>query len=105
MSGPPFRDKDAGVAIYVRLSPNASQNRLAGVIETGDGICRIKARVCARPEGGKANKALLKLLAKQLSLPISSLTFAAGHKDRNKTILASGDKRAIKQAIIAFMTQ
>ena len=43
------------------------------------------------PEKGKANAAMLKLLAKEWSVAPSRLGLVAGHKDRHKRILLEGD--------------
>ena len=45
----------------------------------------------AVPEGGKANAALLKLLAKTWKLPKTSLTIASGATSRRKVVHIAGD--------------
>jgi len=56
-----------------------------------DGGTALRARVTAVPEKGKANAALIKLLAKAWKLPRNSLTVAAGAQDRRKTVHIAGD--------------
>jgi hypothetical protein len=51
----------------------------------------LKVRVTEAPEGGKANAAVVKLLAKAWKLPKGTLRVAAGTKDRRKTLLVAGD--------------
>jgi hypothetical protein len=75
----------------VRLTPKAGANRIDGIAADAAGACALKARVTAAPESGKANAALLKLLAKSWKLPKSSLSIAGGAKDRNKVIHIAGD--------------
>jgi len=50
----------------------------------------IKVRIRAKPVDGKANRTLLKFLAKKLSLPIHNLTIKRGARSRNKEIEVFG---------------
>ncbi len=90
----PISRTQGGVRIAVRLTPNAGRDRIDGVAETGAGL-RLKVRVAAVPEKGKANTALVKLLAKAWRLPAGTISVVAGHKDRNKTILVAGNEDAL----------
>lgn len=58
---------------------------------SADGNARLRVTVTAVPEKGKANKALVKLLAKKLRLPKSVIQIIAGHHARDKTLLITGD--------------
>ena len=86
----PFQVHDHGVAIAVRLRPGASANRIDGIQAMADGR-RVAVRVTAVPEKGKANQAMIKLLAKAWHVPRGNLTVVSGAKDRNKTLLLQGD--------------
>eukprot|EP00873_Tetraselmis_striata_P031837 jgi/Tetstr1/452101/TSEL_039137.t1 len=55
------------------------------------GLCALAVRVCAPPDKGAANKAVIALLAKALSLPKSALTLSSGQTSRTKVILARGN--------------
>jgi len=79
------------VRVQVRLSPKASANRIGGIFENGDGVTAIKAAVTAVPEGGKANRALIKMLAKEWRLLKSGFTIVEGATDRRKTLFIEGD--------------
>ena len=46
--------------------------------------------VTAAPEGGKANEAVIALLAKRLGVSKSSLSILRGHKSRNKLLSFEG---------------
>ncbi len=48
------------------------------------------------PEGGKANRALVKLLAKAMHLPPCDLSVVGGLKDRNKIVAIDGDPTTIE---------
>lgn len=62
----------------------------------------LKARVRAVPEDGKANAALLKLLAKTIGVPKSAVTLVAGHTSRVKTLRLTGDAARLATALNAL---
>jgi uncharacterized protein (TIGR00251 family) len=98
----PFTTHDAGVAIAVRLRPGASANRIDGIQTMADGSRRLAVRVTAVPEKGKANQAMIKLLAKAWDVPRSQLRVVAGAKGRNKTLLLQGDPNTHMQMLDAW---
>lgn len=67
--------------LRVKAVPGARANQISGPL--GD---RLKVRVAAPPEGGKANKAIIALLAKALALKPRDITIEAGHTSPEKTI-------------------
>lgn len=73
------------IRLSVRLTPNGGRDAIDGVEQDADGNAHLKARVSAVPEGGKANKALVILLAKKFGLPKSSITFISGETARKKS--------------------
>lgn len=75
--------------VRLRVSPGARRNELVG--RHGEGW---KARVAAPPEGGRANEALLDLLARELSLPRRSLSIVSGQAGREKVVEMEGIDRA-----------
>ena len=68
----------------IRVQPRASRN----AIEI-DGE-RIMVRVTAAPESGKANDAVVALLAKRLGVPKRSVQIVRGYKSRDKGIRIEG---------------
>lgn len=94
MTGP-YQKQSAGVLIRVRVTPNASKDRVAGLWSGPEGEARLAVRVTAPPDKGRANKAVLKLLAKALGLPKSAVSLTGGEKDRLKTVAVEGDCRDI----------
>ena len=71
--------KDSILKVY--LQPKASENEIVGLYRDG-----IKVRVTAAPMEGKANEALLQLLAKKFGVPPSSIEIVRGHRSREKVI-------------------
>lgn len=78
--------------ILVKLTPKASKNEVQGWSKDAQGRNVLKISVTAVPEKGKANKALIALLAKYFNIPKSNITIARGKKERIKTIEIQGVK-------------
>lgn len=76
--------------IAVRLTPRGGRDTIEGIVETADGRAWLAARVAAVPEGGKANRALLKLLAKRLGVPARDIDIIAGASSRQKRLRVAG---------------
>lgn len=49
-----------------------------------------KVRVAARPEAGRANDAVIRLLARTLDLPRRDVSIVAGHTTRDKVVALAG---------------
>ena len=75
----------ASTRLRLRVSPGARSNAIVG--RHGDGW---KVRVTAPPEDGKANDAVLRLLAEQLELPGGSVTLVSGPSGRDKIVELAG---------------
>jgi uncharacterized protein len=67
--------------ISVTVSPGSARTELVG--RHGEGW---KARVAAPPERGRANQALVELLAAALDVPASSIRIVAGRSARAKVV-------------------
>jgi len=83
------------VRLYLRLTPKASRNHVGGFHRDADGQGRLKATVTTVPENGKANDALVKLLAKTAKWPKSAISIISGQTDRNKVLTIAGDAAQI----------
>ena len=59
--------------------------------EDSAGAVRLKARVRAVAEDNKANRAIEKLIAKQLKIAKSKVRVVSGETSRNKIIRIEGD--------------
>jgi uncharacterized protein (TIGR00251 family) len=71
--------------VRLRVSPGARRSELVGRHGAG-----WKVRVAAAPEAGRANEAVLDLLAQELELPRRSLSIVSGHTAREKVVLLEG---------------
>lgn len=71
-----------GERLVVRVSPGASRTEVAGRMADG----RLKVRVAAPAEAGRANAALVRLLARELGVDVRAVTLVAGHGARDKIV-------------------
>ena len=67
--------------LKLKVVPGASRDQIAGWL--GD---RLKIRVNAPAESGKANTAVIKLLASALKIPRRDITITSGSASPRKTI-------------------
>lgn len=76
---------EGSTRLRLRVAPGAARPGIVG--RHGDGW---KVRVAAPPEDGRANEAVLRLLAEALSVPRRSLTLVSGHAGRDKIVVLDG---------------
>jgi len=85
----PLREEILALAndgsLTVKVTPNAGENSI-GMPDEGGPAGILLVRVTATLENGKANAAVLKLLAKALGLPKTSLAIVRGGNARTKII-------------------
>jgi uncharacterized protein (TIGR00251 family) len=75
----------ATTRLKVRVSPGARRPGIAG--RHGDAW---KVRVAEPPEDGRANEAVLRLLAETLGVPRARVTLVSGHSSRDKIVVLDG---------------
>jgi uncharacterized protein len=81
-----FNWKDGiGDTLSIRVTPKATSNRIK-VEHLPNGSTLIRVYVTAVPENGKANKAAINLLSKELGLPKTSLTIISGLTSKDKIV-------------------
>jgi uncharacterized protein (TIGR00251 family) len=87
-----LRQAPGGVELRLKVVPGASRSAVAGVL--GD---RLKLRIAAPPEGGRANRAVEDLLA---DLTGCTCTVTAGHGSPLKAVLVAGGRaEAVRLAL------
>ncbi|MDE2717448.1 MAG: DUF167 domain-containing protein [Chloroflexota bacterium] len=72
------------ITIEVRVQPKASRNRIV----TKDGI--IKIYVTAAPEKGRANSAVVEMIARRLEVPKRAVSIVSGENSRAKLLAVEG---------------
>jgi len=94
-----YRLSPAGLSLFVRVTPNAGRDAIEGVEQRDDGSAVLRVRVKAVPDKGKANAAVVALLAKALGVPRSAVTVVSGETARLKTLAVVGDGAALIRAL------
>lgn len=82
--------------LRLRVSPGAGRAAIVG--RYGEGW---KVRVTAPREGGRANDAVLQLLAGVLAVPRTALTLVSGHSARDKIVELAGVGPALAERRLA----
>lgn len=96
----PWRGGAGCVIVRVRVSPKSSKDTIDGVEPTAEGPA-LKVRVRAVPADGEANQAVERLLADWLGVPKSSVSVAAGHRSRVKSLQILGDTTSLESRLAA----
>jgi uncharacterized protein (TIGR00251 family) len=82
--------------LRLRVSPGSGRTGIVG--RHGDAW---KVRVAAPPEDGKANEAVLDLLARTLEVPRRSITLATGGAAHDKVVILEGLTRTEVESKLA----
>ena len=77
--------KEEKLTIIVRVTPNSSANDIS--LES-DG--KLAVKLTSPPVEGKANKDLVKLIAKKLRIPQSDVSIKRGEHSRDKVLVIRG---------------
>ena len=81
--------------LRLRVAPGSARSGIVG--RYGEGW---KVRVAAPPEDGRANDAVLRLLAETLSVPRAAVTLVSGHGARDKIVELTGlDPTEVEQRL------
>ena len=78
------RELDDELVLSIRVQPRARNNE---VLDVRNG--RLLVRTTAAPADGKANKAVIKLLAEFVDVPPSRVTLLRGATSRNKQFVVT----------------
>lgn len=81
-----FRRDGADLMLAVRLTPRARRQGLRGLWTDEHGAQWVQASVTAPPDKGRANAALLSLVAEVLETPVSSISLETGATNRLKRL-------------------
>jgi uncharacterized protein len=97
-----------GVRLAVRVTPRAARSAVQGIELDAQGQAWLAVRLSEPPESGKANAALIKLLAKRWRLAASDFRLVGGATARRKVVHVQGpparllaELQAIEQPAVA----
>jgi uncharacterized protein (TIGR00251 family) len=76
----PIREQGGTRLLDIKVTPGASQNEILDVREG-----RLRIKIAAAPEDGKANAELVSFLAKTLGIAKKDVSIIQGEKSRLKT--------------------
>ncbi len=79
------RELEGGVEIVIHAQPRASRSEVVGL--HGDAL---KVRLAAPPVDGAANAELIRVMAKVLGVPKSSVEVTRGHSGKSKVVRIAG---------------
>jgi hypothetical protein len=103
--GSPVEKVKDGVTVRVRVAPRAARDRIVGLAAEPDGKPVLKVGVTAPPEGGKANHAVIKLLAKSWRMPKTAISVKRGASDRRKLLHVAGAPGEVEERLNAWMRE
>ncbi len=86
----PCRASKNGVELFVRATPKAANERISDITQDASGRCYLKVYITAPPEDGKANEAIINLLAITFRLPKACITLMSGATHRLKCFSMDG---------------
>ena len=83
--------------LTVRLTPKGGRDAIEGWFQDAAGRRLLKARVAAPPEDGKANRALVELIADAFDVAKGKVAIVSGEASRIKVIEILGDANALAE--------
>jgi len=89
-----------GLYLNVHAQPGARRAQLRGL--HGDAV---KIAIGEAAQDGKANKAITRVIAKALNLPVSDVEITSGMTSRRKRVFLRGASAELKQQILVWLNQ
>ncbi len=90
-----IRKMEDGIIIPARIQPNSSKEKVLGEYAE-----KLKIAVTSPPEKGKANKAIVKVLAKWLNIKTSDVQIVSGEKSKDKEIFVRNITKTDVQTLL-----
>lgn len=81
--------------VRVKVTPKAKRSQFGGLLDEPDGGKALKVSVTAAPEAGKANEAVIALLAQEWGVAKSAISVVSGATDRRKLVEIRGPSQAL----------
>jgi uncharacterized protein len=101
----PFTPLAEGLGIRIHARPGARRDAVEGLRAEADGSVALRVSVRAAPEDGRANAAIVKLLAAEWEVPKSRLRLLSGARDRRKVFVLTGEPMALAARLQGWLTQ
>ncbi|AIT07263.1 hypothetical protein MC45_13775 [Sphingomonas taxi] len=94
---PAWTIRDDGLLVAIRVTPRGGRDAIAAGTEE-----HLAARLAAAPVDGKANAALIALVAKTFGVPKRAVTLVGGDTARLKRLHVAGDAAALAKIAAAL---
>lgn len=98
-SARPWQAAPGGLTLSVRATPKGGRDAIDGIEQLASGQAVLKIRVRAVPEDGKANTALIAVIAKSAGIPRSAVSLVRGASGRIKVFRLAGDPGTLAAAL------
>jgi uncharacterized protein len=93
---------EGGVRLALKVTPRAARSVVDGIARDARGRAYLAVRVTAAPDGGKANAAVIKLLARRWRLPARDLRLVSGASARRKVLQVDGPPQRLLAELAAL---
>ncbi len=100
----PWKRADEGLRLLVRATPGARRAGVGGVTETAEGPALV-VKITEAAEKGRANKAVVALLAKVLGVAKSAIELRRGETSRIKHFVITGDAAVLEERLQALCAE
>ncbi|HMR29725.1 MAG TPA: DUF167 family protein [Geminicoccaceae bacterium] len=91
---------EGGVELAVRVTPKAGTSVVAGTVRDAAGAAWLAVKVTEPADGGRANQAAIRLLARQCGVPPSAVTLVSGAAARWKRLLIAGEPALLGSRLV-----
>ena len=91
-----------GVRLALKVTPRAARSAVDGIARDDRGQACLAVRVTAAPDGGKANAAVIRLLARRWGLPARDLRLVSGASARRKVLQVDGPPQRLLAELAAI---
>ncbi len=90
------------MVLTLRVTPKASRDDVTGFHTAADGTVSLAIKVTAPPDKGKANKAVIAVLAKAFRLPKSAFALLSGETSRHKVVSVAGNLPELEAKLLPY---
>ena len=94
-----WRYSSHGISIALRVTPRGGRDQIDGIEMLSNGRAVVKVRIRALAEGGKANRAVIDLLAAALGMRKSDVRLRSGVTSRLKQVAVEGDPKRLGEKL------
>jgi uncharacterized protein (TIGR00251 family) len=100
----PFAARADGVRVRLKVTPRARRDAIDGVAAGADGPA-LKVSVTAPADEGRANDAVIALLARAWRVPKGAVAVIQGATSRRKLVHVAGDAKDLLPRLDAWLKQ